>query len=78
MLDCGGYGVFGAQARIAFKLVWCPPSFDHFVLVDDEGVLLNTGSALTGALPPLSERERNYRATRGSKYEKAALAQGKT
>lgn len=29
------------QARIAFKLVWVPPLFDRFVLVDDDGDLLN-------------------------------------
>ena len=28
------------KARIAFKLVWCPPKFDRFVLVDDDGILV--------------------------------------
>merc|ERR1719324_1272422 len=31
------------QARVAFKLVWCPPDFRKFVLVDDEGGLLKVG-----------------------------------
>ena len=25
------------QSRIAFKLVWCPPAFNTFVLIDDDG-----------------------------------------
>ena len=29
------------RSRIAFKLVWSPPDFSTFVLVDDDGVLLN-------------------------------------
>ncbi len=29
------------KSRIAFKLVWCPPSYSSFVLVDDAGTLLN-------------------------------------
>ena len=28
------------KSRIAFKLVWCPPNFDKFVLVDDDGELV--------------------------------------
>jgi hypothetical protein len=28
------------KARIAFKLVWCPPTFEKFVLVDDDGELV--------------------------------------
>merc|ERR1712137_389609 len=28
------------SARIAFKLVWCPPTYEKFVLVDDSGRLL--------------------------------------
>jgi len=32
------------QSRIAFKLVWCPPEFASFVLVDDEGNLLKKGT----------------------------------
>merc|ERR1719401_2759468 len=31
------------RARIAFKLVWCPPDFGTFVLVDDAGECLNRG-----------------------------------
>ena len=42
------------RARVAFKLVWCPGAdgeFASFVLVDDAGELLATGTP-TGALPP--------------------------
>lgn len=59
------------RSRIAFKLVWVPPSFNSFVLVDDDGNLLNKGSP-TGAVPSLGERRDNYRLVVGSKYAKAA------
>lgn len=55
------------RSRIAFKLVWAPPLFDRFVLVDDEGKLLATGQP-TGMLPDQVERAQNYRVVRGSKY----------
>jgi hypothetical protein len=55
------------RSRIAFKLVWCPPHFNRFVLVDDEGQLLNTGMP-TGDLPDMQERLQNYRLVRNSKY----------
>lgn len=60
------------QARVAFKLVWCPtPTFDRFVLVDDDGTELARGHP-TGTLPPLRERQINYKIVAGSKYAKAA------
>ena len=59
------------QSRIAFKLVWCPPTFDSFVLVDDDGALLAQGSP-RGALPPLAERQANFEMVRGSKYSSYA------
>jgi hypothetical protein len=40
-------------------MVWCPPNFDQFVLVDDSGALLNKGKP-TGELPYLGERQKNY------------------
>lgn len=55
------------RARIAFKLVWCPPTFSQFVLVDDNGDLLTWGQP-TGQLPSLREREMNYRYVMNSKY----------
>jgi len=55
------------RSRIAFKLVWCPPSFSKFVLVDDEGVLLASGTP-TGQLPPMGERRLNFDLVKGSKY----------
>jgi hypothetical protein len=60
------------RARIAFKLVWCPPTFTTFVLVDDDGVELNRGTP-NGDLPPLEERRANFALVRGSKYATAAL-----
>lgn len=55
------------NSRIAFKLVWVPPTFDSFVLVDDSGALLAKGTP-TGNLPHISERKRNYMTVAGSKY----------
>ena len=59
------------QSRIAFKLVWCPPKFESFVLVDDEGRLLKRGTP-TGKLPHISSRENNYALTRGGQYATVA------
>ena len=59
------------HSRIGFKLVWVPPNFESFVLVDDEGALLNKGTP-TGALPDIDERQRNYGLVHGSKYAAAA------
>lgn len=64
------------RSRVAFKLVWCPPYFDSFVLVDDEGNLLNRGTP-TGALPDVDSRRANYMLTRGSKYAKEATISGR-
>mmetsp|Transcript_9695 Transcript_9695/g.19043 ORF Transcript_9695/g.19043 Transcript_9695/m.19043 type:complete len:263 (-) Transcript_9695:55-843(-) len=61
------------RSAIAFKLVWCPPKFDHFVLVDDDGNLLNQG-APTGRLPLLQDRHANYEVVRASKYARACEA----
>merc|ERR1712078_11958 len=59
------------HSRIAFKLVWVPPGFETFVLVDDEGRELRRGTP-TGTLPPLGARQANYELTRGGKYADAA------
>jgi len=64
------------QSRIAFKLVWCPPEFESFVLVDDAGALLAQGSPSSG-LPHLSYRQRNFGITKGSKYAVEAEKAGK-
>ena len=58
-------------SRIAWKLVWCPPAFDTFVLVDDEGELLAQG-APRGSLPEMRERQANFQIVTGSKYARAA------
>jgi len=63
------------RSRIAFKLVWVPNElYDSFVLVDDDGKLLARGTPSDGpsALPPLRERQLNYRIMAGSKYSKEA------
>lgn len=62
------------RSRIAFKLVWAPPTFTSFVLVDDAGGLLNGGTP-TGRLPDARQRQMNFELVRGSKYSKAADAQ---
>ena len=53
------------------RLVWCPPSFNTFVLVDDDGKLLATGTP-TGQLPHPQWRAENYMLVKGSKYAKEA------
>ena len=55
------------RSRVAFKLVWAPPGFGTFVLVDDSGALINKGTP-KGVLPRISERQQNYAVVRGSKY----------
>jgi hypothetical protein len=55
------------KSRIAFKLVWVPPSFTQFVLVDDDGNVINRGVGV-GNIPSEQERQMNYEAVKGSKY----------
>ena len=51
------------------RQVWCPPAFDTFVLVDDGGELLNTGTPAAGSrLPSRRAREMNFALVKGSKY----------
>mmetsp|Transcript_5406 Transcript_5406/g.13091 ORF Transcript_5406/g.13091 Transcript_5406/m.13091 type:complete len:286 (+) Transcript_5406:93-950(+) len=59
------------RARIAYKLVWCPPDYSTFVLVDDAGELLNYGTP-TGELPDIRARQRNFMLTQGGRYARAA------
>ena len=59
------------QSRIAFKLVWRPPEFSTFVLVDDEGKQL-CGGTPTGQLPSLEARKANYALVKGGRYAIAA------
>lgn len=62
------------HARVAFKLVWVPPDFTMFVLVDDEGRFLKSGtpSGRYGDLPSFSSRTRTYDLVQGSKYASIA------
>ena len=55
------------KSRAAWYLVWVPPTFETFVVVDDEGEGLNVGRP-TGDLPPVEERARNFRHVDKSKY----------
>ena len=55
------------RSRVAFKLVWAPPAYRRFVVVDDDGALLNSGEP-AGELPALAERRDNYKLVAGSKY----------
>jgi len=55
------------KSRVAFKLVWCPPKYETFVLVDDDGAYLNHGTP-TGTLPDARYRMSNYKLVAGSKY----------
>jgi hypothetical protein len=66
------------SSRVAFKLVWVPPDFNQFVLVDDEGRELKRGKP-TGNLPSLHARKGNYALVKGGKYavEADAIAAGK-
>ncbi|XP_057373242.1 uncharacterized protein LOC130694088 [Daphnia carinata] len=64
------------KSRIAFKLVWTPPTFNTFVLVDDSGSLLNWGTP-TGTLPHIAERRLNFETVAGSKYAVEAERKGK-
>ena len=63
------------RSRIAFKLVWCPPAFNSFVLVADDGALLASGTP-TGNLPALRERQANFQIVQGSKYAREAMKTG--
>jgi len=71
------------KSRTAFKLVWVPPNYTRFVLVDDEGRLLKVGKPLPDDyrchvgechphLPARIHRVWNYRMVTGSKYAKEA------
>lgn len=60
------------QSKIAWKLVWVPPTFERFVLVDDEGNLLATGVPSGGNIPALRERKANYDIVRGGRYAREA------
>ena len=55
------------RSMIAFKLVWCPPSYDSFVLVDDDGAMLNHGTPHND-LPHIRYRQGNFALVAGSKY----------
>lgn len=66
------------QARIAFKLVWAPPTFSTFVLVDDAGKLLAKGTPQEGSgLPGLQQRQKNFEVVRGGRYATEAEKVGK-
>ena len=55
------------RSMIAFKLVWCPPNYESFVIVDDDGTLL-TGGTPVDDLPHIRYRQGNFALVAGSKY----------
>jgi len=62
------------RARIAFKLVWLPPTFSRFALVDDVGRILKlSGDIVFGGGrdpgPSLHARQRNYKLVQGGIYD---------
>ena len=61
------------KSRIAFKLVWCPPTFRQFVLVDDDGNLLTYGQPDERTVPHIRHRQMNYMHVENSKYGKNAF-----
>jgi hypothetical protein len=61
------------KSRIAFKLVWIPPRFQQFALVDDDGELLAWGEPKNGNLPHINERKMNFMHVQNSKYGKNAF-----
>lgn len=63
------------RSRIAYKLVWCPPKFEKFVLVDDEGNWLRTGTP-TGQIPAGFHRKGNFELVMGGRYERVAVEVG--
>lgn len=65
------------RSRIAFKLVWLPPAFTSFVLLDDSGRQLAAGTP-TGRLPAIRERQTNYKLVQGSKYDPTMQAAAAT
>lgn len=56
------------RSRIAFKLVWAPPLYENFVLLDDDGNVLNRGKAVGNGVPSMAERKRNFATVLGGKY----------
>ena len=64
------------KCRIAFKLVWVPPLFQNFVLVDDDGKLLAQDTPTGNRVPEHRQRAANWRAVGNGKYSAAALQLG--
>ena len=48
------------KSKIAFKLIWLPPNYDEFVLVDDDGNILKKGINLDTKNPNKIERKKNF------------------
>ena len=60
------------ESKIAFKLIWLPPHYDKFVLVDDDGNILKNGENLDKNFPDKFQRKMNFEIVNGpsSKYTK--------
>ena len=48
------------QSKIAFKLIWLPPEYDKFALVDDDGKIIKTGENFDKNFPNKYERQMNF------------------
>ena len=60
------------NSKIAFKLIWLPPNYDDFIIVDDNGNILKKGTNLDKNIPDKNQRIMNFQAVEGpiSKYTK--------
>lgn len=60
------------KSKIAFKLIWLPPNYNEFVLVDDDGNILKKGINFDTQNPDKTEREKNFETaySKKSKYTK--------
>lgn len=60
------------NSKIAFKLIWLPPEYNNFIIVDDDGNLLKKGQNLNKDIPNKSERKLNFQTadSPNSKYTK--------
>lgn len=67
---CKAFSSSPGEYSPAWWMVWVPPWFSSFVIVDDDGNGLNVGTPKAGSsgLPPLHERVKNFRLVENNKY----------
>ena len=64
--------VCSSSPVVAVKIVWIPPWFTTFVVVDHDGRALNVGVPTSASLPPLGERVKNFRFVEHTEYGRFA------